>query len=62
MSMRKTTLARGQQVFSLGRLHMGVGFVPPIWGEQVQGDKVLMGGLMRGDLTLIDYIVNLKYC
>ena len=37
------------------------GFVPlPIWG-----DKALMGGLMRGDidlmegdLTLIDYIIN----
>ena len=45
--------------FSLGRLHMG-GFVPP-----VQGDKALMGGLMRGDTdlmggdpTLIDYIIN----
>ena len=30
--------------FSLGRLHMG-GFVPPIWGGQVQGNKALMGGL-----------------
>ena len=29
--------------FSLGRLH--------IWG-QVQGDRVLMGGLMRGDIDL----------
>ena len=33
-------------------------------GGQVQGDKALMGGLMkgdidlRGDLTLIDYIIN----
>ena len=34
-------------------------------GRQVQGDKALMGGLMRGghrpyggDLTLIDYIIN----
>ena len=41
--------------FSLGCLHMG---------GQVQGDKALMGGLMRGhrpyggDLTLIDYIIN----
>ena len=30
------------------------GFVPPpIWGEQVQGDKVLMGRLMRGDIDLM---------
>ena len=43
--------------FPLGRLHMG---------GQVQGDKALMGGLMRRDidfiwgrdLTLIDYIIN----
>ena len=41
------------------------GFVLPYGGGQVQGDKVLMGGLMRGDidvmgvdLTLIDYIMN----
>ena len=42
------------------------GFVPPhMGGGQVQGNKVLMGGLMRGghrpyggDLTLIDYIIN----
>ena len=38
--------------FSLGRLHMG------------EGDKALMGGLMRGDIdlmggpNLIDYITN----
>ena len=38
----------------------GGGICPPIW----EGDKVLMGGLMRGDidlmggLTLIDYIIN----
>ena len=33
---------------TLGRLHMG-GFVPPhMVGRQVQGDKALMGGLMRG--------------
>ena len=38
-------------------------------GGKVQGDKALMGGLMRGDidlmvgdLTLIDYIINKKYC
>ena len=30
--------------FSLGRLHMG---------GQVQGDKVLMGALMRGDIDLM---------
>ena len=30
------------------------GFVPPlIWGAQVQGDKALMGGLMRGDIDLM---------
>ena len=29
------------------------GFVPPIWGGQVQGDKALMGGLMRGNIDLI---------
>ena len=40
-----------------------------IWGGQVQGDKVLMGGGTHegghrpcggggGDLTLIDYIIN----
>ena len=38
--------------FSLGHLHMG-GFVPPIWGGQVQGDKALMGGLMRGAIDLM---------
>ena len=31
---------------------------PPYGGEQMQGDKALMGGLMRGDLTLIDYIIT----
>ena len=38
---------------------------PHMGGGQVQGDKMLMGGLMRGDidltggeLTLIDYIIN----
>ena len=31
----------------------GWGFVPPIWGGQVQGDKALMGGLMRGDIDLM---------
>ena len=41
------------------------GFVPLHMGGQVQGDKALMGGLMRGDidlmegdLTLIGYIIN----
>ena len=30
------------------------GFVPPPYGGgQVQGDKVLMGGLMRGDIDLM---------
>ena len=38
--------------FSLGRLHMG-GFVTPYGGGQVQGDKALMGGLMRGDIDLM---------
>ena len=49
--------------FSLRRLHMGGEFVPPYGGRQGQGDKALMGGLMRGEhrlyggvLTLIDYI------
>ena len=43
---------------SLGHLHMG-GICPLHMGGQVQGDKVLMGGVrMRGDLTLIDYIIN----
>ena len=28
---------------------------PPIWGGQVQGDKMLMGGgLMRGDIDLME--------
>ena len=52
--------------FSLFRLHVGWGFVPPPYGGgQVHGDKVLMGGFMTGghrpyggDLTLIDYIIN----
>ena len=35
-------------VFSLGRLHIGGG-----GGGQVQGDKALMGGLMRGDIDLM---------
>ena len=26
---------------------------PLIWGGQVQGDKALMGGLMRGDIDLM---------
>ena len=30
--------------FSLGRLHMGGGDLSPHTGEQVQGDKALMGG------------------
>ena len=29
------------------------GFVPPYGGGQVQGDKVLMGGLMRGGIDLM---------
>ena len=29
------------------------GFVPPIWGGQVKGDKALMGGLMKGDIDLM---------
>ena len=39
------------------------GICSPIWG-----DKVLMGGPLRGDidimgdLTLIDYIIHWKYC
>ena len=43
----------------------GWGSVPPQFGGQVQRDKVLMGGLIRGggkdimgDLTLIDYVIN----
>ena len=46
--------------FSLGRLHTR-GICPPHMGggEQVQGDKALMGvGTHEGDLTLIDYIIN----
>ena len=51
--------------FSLDLLDMG-GFVPPppLMGGQVQGSKILMGGLMRGidvmaeNLTLIDYVIN----
>ena len=35
--------------FSLGRLHMGR-LVPPPYGGQVQGDKALMGGLIKGDI------------
>ena len=62
MSMEITLSASG---FSLGRLHMG-GFVPSIWGGQVQGDKALIGGTHEGGhrpyggggLTLIDYIIN----
>ena len=39
---------RGQFTrFSLGRLHMWGG------GGQVQGDKVSMGGLIRGDTNLM---------
>ena len=40
--------------FSLGRLHMG-GSVPPphMGGGQVQADKALMGGLIRGDIDLM---------
>ena len=39
--------------FSLGHLHMR-GFVPPPYeGGQVQGDKALMGGLMRGDMDFM---------
>ena len=40
------------------------GICPPSMGGQVQGEKLLMGGLMRGDidlmgdLTLMDYIIN----
>ena len=37
---------------------MGGGFDPHMVGRQVQGDKSGNGGLMRGDLTLIDYIIN----
>ena len=29
------------------------GFVPPIWGGQVQRDKVLMGGTHEGDIDLM---------
>ena len=46
--------------FSLNILDMGGGgggVVPP-YEKTSSGDKVLMGGLMRGDLTLIDYIIN----
>ena len=39
--------------FSLGHLHMGGICPPPYGGEQVQGDKALMGGLMRGDRDLM---------
>ena len=39
--------------FSLGRLHMGDLSPPPPYRGQVQGDKALMGGLMRGDIDLI---------
>ena len=37
--------------FSPGRLHMGG--LSPQYGGGVQGDKALMGGLMRGDIDLI---------
>ena len=42
----------------------GGGFVPSHMGGQVQRDKALKGGIMRGDidlmggLTLTDYIIN----
>ena len=64
VASRKTTARSG---FSLGRLHMeGICLPPPPpYGGQVKGNKALMGGLMRGDidlmegdLTSIDYIIN----
>ena len=30
------------------------GFVPPSMGGQVQGEKLLMGRLMRGDIDLME--------
>ena len=30
-----------------------MGDLPPIWGGQVQGNKALMAGLMRGDIDLM---------
>ena len=44
---------KGEAGFSLGRLHMG-GMCPlHMGGGQVQGDKALMGELMRGDIDLM---------
>ena len=44
--------------FSLGRLHMGGGDKALMGGGTHEGDI----GLMQGNLTLIDYIINQKYC
>ena len=37
---------------SLGRIRMGGGICPP-YGGQVQRDKTLLGGFMRGDIDLL---------
>ena len=49
--------------FSLGRLHMGGGFVPPYGGtsagaQSVNGGTHEGGHRAYGGLTLIDYIIN----
>ena len=44
------------------------GICPPPYGGTSAGGQIVNGGLMRGDidlmgdLTLIDYIINQKYC
>ena len=61
-----TALTRPGRVFPRPFTHGGI--CPPHMGEQVQGDKALMGEnheggqTLWGDLTLIDYIINYKYC
>ena len=46
-----TALTRPGRVFPRPFTHGGI--CPPHMGGQVQGDKALMGGLMRGDIDLM---------
>ena len=60
-----TALTLPGRVFPRLFTHGGINLTLIWGGGQVQGDKALMRGLMRGDidliggdLTLIDYIIN----
>ena len=46
---------------SLGCLHMG-GICPLHMGGTSAGGQSINGGTHEEDLTLIDYIINYKYC